>query len=277
MKKRKYVASLTTSPARISHIEPTLNSLLRQTRPPEMILLNLPDAFLRTGEAYDVPAWIHEMATVNRCGQDLGPATKLAPTVELLKSSPETWGEGTHIVYADDDVDYPEGLIEAYDLAIQNETDVWALSCMDFVDLHPRKARGHGQKAAVAEAFGSACAPLSLFQDDFLGYIRRWAMHLDTRLSDDVVISNYYHSKGAAPRTLNRPGISSHDLWNQGRILPHGMMADALHLGAGGTSTDNTDRYTRAIQLLDLAGERHFEITFENQLLETLYNLEKEL
>ena len=49
----KYIVSFTTSPTRIHKCRPMLNSILGQTRKPDLILLNIPKVFERTGETYD--------------------------------------------------------------------------------------------------------------------------------------------------------------------------------------------------------------------------------
>ena len=48
----KYVISFTTSPLRIYKLEPVLNALVKQTRKPDLIVLNIPNRFKRTGERY---------------------------------------------------------------------------------------------------------------------------------------------------------------------------------------------------------------------------------
>jgi hypothetical protein len=62
---------------------------------------------------------------------------------------------------------------------------------------------------------------------------------------------------------MNIPGfLSIHDIWKEAKILDYGNEADALHLGAGGTSENNVDRYIRVIMALNKAKERRFKLSF---------------
>jgi len=99
------VFSLTTIPSRLSHIDDTLKSLLRQTLAPREIRLNVPKYSKREKCAYVVPAYIRELASVRivEC-DDFGPATKLIPSV--LQLPPDQ-----RIVVVDDDRNYPPNLL----------------------------------------------------------------------------------------------------------------------------------------------------------------------
>jgi hypothetical protein len=95
------VVSLTTIPSRLPHIEATIKSLLDQTLPPAKIVLNVPDYSERERRGYDVPPQLATLSVVevHRC-DDLGPATKLIPT--LRRCRPDDL-----IVVVDDDRIYP--------------------------------------------------------------------------------------------------------------------------------------------------------------------------
>lgn len=83
------IVSLTSIPSRIERIDNTVKSLLRQRVRPAEIHLNIPHISVREARPYVIPAWLHEIPDllVHRC-EDLGPATKLLPT--LSRSSPRT-------------------------------------------------------------------------------------------------------------------------------------------------------------------------------------------
>lgn len=100
------IVSLTTIPSRLSAIDDTLKSLLRQTRAPAEIRLNLPAYCEREGAAYAVPAHLLTLHCVRivRC-EDLGPATKLIPSLRAL-------GPTSPVLAVDDDRIYPACLIE---------------------------------------------------------------------------------------------------------------------------------------------------------------------
>jgi hypothetical protein len=106
----RYVISLTTTPKRIAHIRPTLESLCAQTKKPDAIYLAAPaEGLLRTGEKYDVPGWLKELpqVTLVQDVQDYGPATKLMGALHMEKDP------NTHILYVDDDMLYHPELLSS--------------------------------------------------------------------------------------------------------------------------------------------------------------------
>lgn len=98
------VVSLTSLPSRLPFLAMTLKSLLRQTRPPRRIRLNLPAFSRREQKAYVIPVWLEELQSVEivQC-EDYGPATKLLPSLSLPADQ--------KIVVVDDDRIYPPSLI----------------------------------------------------------------------------------------------------------------------------------------------------------------------
>ena len=267
----KIIVSFTTSPTRINKCGPMINSILDQTRKPDLFLLNIPDTFARTGEEYIVPKYIRKSLTVNRIDTDYGPATKILPTVMYLRErTGERAGdydpEHTRIIYLDDDIAYPKRMIETYDKMIPpNDDNVWTATGFDFVNMTLNGKRTHKDVATIAEGYGSVCVKLNSFGDDFVEYMTRYtaADNQICRLSDDVILSNYYHRRNVGIHIMNIPGFMSiHDIWQDKKILDYGNEADALHLGAGGTSDNNVDRYKRVITALNKAKERRFKMSF---------------
>jgi hypothetical protein len=99
------VVSLTTTPSRLPLIESTLKSLLRQSRPPAEIRLNLPAYSRREERPYVVPAWLDGLRSVRIVAcEDRGPATKLLPSLEALPPD-------RPILVVDDDRIYHRDLI----------------------------------------------------------------------------------------------------------------------------------------------------------------------
>jgi hypothetical protein len=82
------VVSLTTIPSRLPLIAPTIKSLMRQSVAPSRIILNLPTVSLREGSPYVLPEFLKGLRAVeiNSC-PDLGPATKLLPSLRRLPPS----------------------------------------------------------------------------------------------------------------------------------------------------------------------------------------------
>jgi hypothetical protein len=110
---KKVIASLTTLPDRIEHLELTLRSLLEQTRPPDEIVLAVPEISLRQKKPYSIPAYLSKIPTLRilRPKKDWGPATKFIPIVqeELAANRSDTL-----IMVVDDDRTYPSDAIETY-------------------------------------------------------------------------------------------------------------------------------------------------------------------
>jgi hypothetical protein len=265
--KIKIVVSFTTSPTRINKCGPMINSILDQTRKPDLFLLNIPEQFARTGETYIVPKYIRKSLTVNRIAVDYGPATKIVPTVLYLREHADIYDpEHTRIIYLDDDIAYPKKMVETYERMIpHNDNNVWTSTGFDFVNMHLDGKRGHKDTATIAEGYGSVCVKLNTFGDDFIEYMTRYTA-IDNqicRLSDDVILSNYYHKQGVGINIINVPGfLSITDMWSNKNILDYGNEDDALHLGASGTSDNNVDRYKRVITTLNKAKDRHFKLAF---------------
>jgi hypothetical protein len=110
---RRVIASLSTVPDRIKNLRPTIHSLLRQTRPPDEIVIAIPEFSIREQKQYVVPKYLSQLPRVRilRCGKDWGPATKFIPVVqEELKA-----GRGNALVIVlDDDRVYPRDALESY-------------------------------------------------------------------------------------------------------------------------------------------------------------------
>ena len=286
----KIIVSFTTSPTRINKCGPMINSILDQTRKPDLFLLNIPKEFARTGESYVIPKYIRKSLTVNQIATDYGPATKILPAVMYLRDSEHTGtgtgtGTGTYdpdhtrIIYLDDDIAYPKRMIETYEKMIPADDDnVWTSTGFDFVNMALNGKRTHKDTATIAEGYGSVCVKLNSFGDDFVEYMTRYTADDNQicRLSDDVILSNYYHRRNVGIFIMNIPGfLSIHDIWQDKKILDYGNEADALHLGAGGTSDNNVDRYKRVITALNKAKERCFKMMFVTTTTDTGTGVER--
>ena len=109
----RVVVSLSTLPDRIPNLQPTLESVINQTRPPDEIVLALPDFSLRQQRPYIVPEYLRSYSLVRilRCGRDWGPATKFIPIVQQELAA----GRGdTRIMVLDDDRIYPRDALETF-------------------------------------------------------------------------------------------------------------------------------------------------------------------
>src|SRR5438067_4870885 len=109
----RIIASLSTLPDRIFNLEPTIRCLLNQTRPPDEIVLAVPEYSRRQRRRYIIPEYVRELPKVRilQCETDWGPATKFIAVVqaELAAGRPNTL-----ILVVDDDRIYPRDALETY-------------------------------------------------------------------------------------------------------------------------------------------------------------------
>ncbi len=110
---RRVIASLTTVPGRINNLRPTIRSLLKQTRPPDEIVLAIPEFSIREQRPYVVPEYLLRLPRLRvlHCHKDWGPATKFIPIVREELAA----GRGdTLIMVVDDDRVYPRDALGTY-------------------------------------------------------------------------------------------------------------------------------------------------------------------
>jgi hypothetical protein len=103
----RVVISMSTTPDRIDLMQPTIASLLDQSKKVHEIAVNVPHVS-RRGRPYVIPQWLSELKSVKvyRVDEDPGPATKLLPT--LQREAPDTC-----IIVVDDDVIYHSRTVES--------------------------------------------------------------------------------------------------------------------------------------------------------------------
>ena len=110
---RRVIASLSTVPDRINNLRATIRSLLKQTRPPDEIILAVPEFSIREERPYVVPEYLLRLPRLRiLCSRrDWGPATKFIPVVREELAA----GRGdTLIMVVDDDRVYPRDALETY-------------------------------------------------------------------------------------------------------------------------------------------------------------------
>ena len=103
----RVIVSLSAIPARFGSLPKCIDSLLRQTRSPDQIVVNIPRYYKRFQiEVSDseLPVLEDSRVIINRC-EDCGPGTKLLGSMDLLR-------KGDLVVLVDDDLGYDERLLE---------------------------------------------------------------------------------------------------------------------------------------------------------------------
>jgi hypothetical protein len=225
----RIVASMTTTPSRIAHIRPAIESVLRQSVPIDHLELNVPRYSIRTGEMYVIPDWMRDVDRLQifRTVEDYGPITKIAPTLLRYRSDKET-----HLWSVDDDCAYPANQLEL--LCRAHDPNRYRILTRHGGAI---KADGSVQfwygtaEVSMFEGFGGVLYPPSCIGDDFDAYVKTTSANPDCRLSDDMVLSLYFRRRGVPIYLYNKPDESSY--MNTG-WLPHAADTDALVRQVGG-------------------------------------------
>ena len=199
----RYVISLTTTPKRIAHIRPVLESLCAQTKKPDAIYLAAPaEGLLRTGEKYDIPGWLKDMpqVTLVQDVQDYGPATKLMGAL-FSETNPST-----RILYVDDDMLYHPELLSS----LSTCTDATAAlgfrglgvtpdnrSLAPFFVLSKAAAelKIHSMAVPVLEGYAGVLVNRGMFDVLELASIIKHPSAPKEFLNDDIVVSAYLASR----------------------------------------------------------------------------------
>jgi len=109
----RVIVSLSTVPGRINNLRATIRSLLKQTRPPDEIILAVPEFSIREKRPYVVPEYLLRLPRLRILSsrRDWGPATKFIPVIreELAAGRLDTL-----IIVVDDDRVYPRDALETY-------------------------------------------------------------------------------------------------------------------------------------------------------------------
>lgn len=274
----KYIVSFTTSPKRIVKCETMINSILNQTLKPDLIILNIPKIFSRTGKKYIIPEFIKKNVLINVIEQDLGPITKIIPTIKFLNER-NFDKKNTRIIYIDDDIKYMNGMIECFhEASIQNNKIIVTGSGFNFFNHFTICVPKNGSNCSIVEGFGGVCVSLSIFENDILNYVNKYLNFIDCKFSDDVILSNYYHKKNCIMKIVNEKNkFSTFEMRAKGDILDYGLEEDALHNGAYNTIKKNLKRYKSVVQILFDYNDMHFKyIINDHDLNDLQYKFEED-
>jgi len=220
---RRVVASLSTVPDRINNLNPTIRSLLKQTRTPDEIVLAIPEFSIREKRPYVVPKYLLRFPRVRilHCGQDWGPATKFIPAVqeELAAGRAKSL-----IMVVDDDRIYPRDALETY-LYYSTQLSDAALCfrgaamprSLDWRDARMIRARElrQPQAAAVMTGCGSYLVQPRFFDESLWDYSNapKGAFYMD-----DIWISGWLSRRGVK-RYVVPASAMMRSVWRQRRTL----------------------------------------------------------
>jgi hypothetical protein len=110
---RRVIVSLSTVPDRINNLRPTIRRLLDQTRPPDEIVVAIPEFSVREQRPYIVPKYMSQLPRVRvlHCAEDWGPATKF---IGAIQDELKAGRDNSLIMVVDDDRIYPRDSLETY-------------------------------------------------------------------------------------------------------------------------------------------------------------------
>ena len=101
--------SLSTIPQRLKNLNESVKSLLKQTRKPDKIFINIPFKYKRFDETIEddqIPKFDSSVVEITRC-EDCGPGTKLLGSLDKFEKD-------SLLILADDDHTYEDYMIEKF-------------------------------------------------------------------------------------------------------------------------------------------------------------------
>ena len=101
--------SLSTIPERLNYLKESIDSLLKQTKKPDKIFINIPNKYQRFSEIVkdnQIPKFNNKIVEITRC-EDCGPGTKLLGSLDKIKKN-------SLLILADDDHFYKNYMIEKF-------------------------------------------------------------------------------------------------------------------------------------------------------------------
>lgn len=179
--RRTVIVSLTVIPPRLADVGRRLRFLDRSQV--SEIHINLPHTFARTGEAYPpVPPDLMSMPKIRvfRLSRDLGPMSKLLPTLDRVKDP------NAIVITLDDDIGYDHAVVPQL-LWEWRRFGAPRHAAIANVVKFPEAVRPW-MSAPVLEGFAGVLYPRSLFQDEAINMLRL-AVDTECFVADDVAIS----------------------------------------------------------------------------------------
>jgi hypothetical protein len=214
---------MTTTPMRISKIEPVLNSILTQTVPPSKIYIHIPHVFKREENlSYEIPDFIsnNDKIIVNRC-EDMGPITKILPIVDILEDSESLF------VSVDDDIIYHSTMIETL--------------------LENYRKRGGDCVITGTTHFDDIESPITqvsgysgvLYKKKFLNdFDKSTIENSDCKYVDDITLSHHVNKQSIPIYATDK----EHSYRSKLIFTEQSENSDALYKGANGKLLDNGSR-----------------------------------
>lgn len=245
----KIVVSFTTSPSRLFRVEPVIKSILEQDYNVYAIEINLPDKY-KNKEDYVIPDFldseklIDPKVSVLRTGRDIGPASKVIPTLIRYKDTPDVY-----VVSIDDDHIYPKNVVSTLvkGLHLYGTDKVYGIGGLDIFLAPKLGITMHSYEktitvASIEGVFGVLYNPRVCIKDisEIESYYDTVMNCVECITSDDITISNYLAMKNIPIVKLHFKHMYRRKLkgdFGKGlRIKESDKDGNAIHLMAGGHS-----------------------------------------
>lgn len=221
----RVVAVVSTTPARISALRPSLDSVLTQSFPMNVVYVFVPFQFQRTGERYVIPSWLQMYNDSGRVtlvrSDDLGPGTAVY-AVLAIETVPST------VIFKVDDDQYygPNTLLM---LLRGSEVLPGRALTTDTTQIYPHAG------GVILQGVHGLLLRRGFFDDSIFHFERAAGRHFRRScwLHDDLWMTMHLAKKGIQRESL--------ELRQGSRVLEVAFGADALH--RGGAGTDNYENF----------------------------------
>lgn len=256
LKPTRVVFSLTTTKSRIDKVKPALDSIMKQTRPADVVYLSIPP------DVSQVPQWLQEMLRSNsslkllHMKEDYGPASKL---LAALREGSENEAS-TVVIYGDDDMLYGPRIIE---LHLEAQSGINEPTAYGTRRIAIGK-EGSKQWEQLLEAVGSVSVRASYLTDDMVFSISETPDAC--LLSDDYWISHflskakvrlellptcqYDFESGIWPDSCSRPFQTIPEVQHIQALSETKLSQNGHGERSGGAWQDQLARYSRCQSML---------------------------
>jgi len=245
----KIIYTLTTSPSRLLKIEPVIRSLLEQDYPTLRIEINLPLKY-KNSEEYIIPEFLstneegicikYPQVKIFRIEKDLGPGTKIIPTLMRYLKDPEVY-----LISVDDDNKYPDKLTTSLlkGMMLFGKERIYCFGGYDLrvaskCRLELDEKFSEKDVSVIEGVYGVLYNP-RLFDEELWEYFQKVIQHKECFTSDDVTISNYMAMKKIPIKKLYFKYFNKLLFWKQlvfkgGAIKSSKNDKNAIHKMDGG-------------------------------------------
>jgi len=246
----KIVVSFTTSPSRIYRIKPVIEAILNQDCDIWRIEINVPDKY-KNKEDYIIPDFLlsnpedptgpslcYPKVYTIRTGRDIGPSSKVVPTLIRYKDTPDVF-----VVSVDDDHIYPKNVVSTLvkGLNLYGDDKIYGIGGQDIFLAPKMKISMHSYDKTypvdtLEGVFGVLYNP-RLIEDDIDSYYDNIMKCGECITSDDITISNYFAMKDVQIiklffKHMNRRKLKG--MFKTLEIKESGKDGNAIHMLPGG-------------------------------------------